>query len=1320
MGAALERRNALLKLAGGAPERAIERLTLAPLPEPLTLALRASAEEAAGQGDAAAETLKRLAEQEAEPGQRVEALVRLGEMEERLGRLVEAAQAFEQAVQVAAEGTGGQVADVVLWRAMERISRGRGDTGRLVDLARAEAAQDPEGADLAQLRAARLLVDMGQGDEAAAALEAALDQNPRLTVALTELVELHLAAGRPAEAARWLLRAADRSEDAELALRYRERAVRLLGQAGDLDAALEVVPLLKEGRPGMAAVRGVERLLRVAGRSAAVAYSVEAEQAGDADRGAWLWHQRGLGSDETTGTEDTDLIEAQRRALELVPGYPAALAALELRLAGSRPAELLALGQAQLAVLGERPAALAARLRLASMAETSSDAARALQFYLELRERLPPTSPLGLEVLQALMGVARRTGELPRAAEALEQLLARLPEGLYRTALMLRLAGWEELHLGRIENAATLYGRSLELESDQALALPGWSRTYQALGRFDELVAGARARLERASDVSSRITLYQELAYIDGELRGDAAAAEQDRQEILNLDHAHHASFRALEQTYVRGERWLELVAIYEQMGLTATDTALAVAVFLDLVRLRERLAQQEPQAIDNDYRRALYRDAHCRPALRQLLGLARERRDHALLAELLGRIVDEETHPGSAAGFGTRMGEALEALGKNDLALARYRAAAESVRHVPALRALAQLALRERAYAEAVWAFETAGQVLRDAQERARCYLAAGVLAEEELNDREHAIPAYRRVLESVPGQRDALERLQGALAHSGDWQTAARVLTERLGKESDPAEIARLHFELAVLQRDHLSRRDLALQHLNEVLARDPAHLGALGALASLYYEEGRWAEAADIFIRHGRIEKDPAVLKDVFFKLGLIYDERLPDAKRAMVCFTRVLQYDAENQVALERLSQLATKEGEWRGALAATARLVEIETEPAKRITYLHRIATIQEEGLKDVRAAHEALRRAVEMDPHQLSAIGELARFYERQGDLTSGRVHLDRSAQAMRQLVRQTPEDPEPYHALFRIFNWKRSFDQTFMVASLLKAMNKADTEEETFFNRFASKDGYPGQALADRSLDDTMFVSRIPPGFRHLFRLLDETLQRAYRTDVKRLGVNRQERLPTKGPLARDVANRVAADLGIKDFDVYVTAASPRLLTVELTDPIALVFGQEVVAGLGTEELRFCVGRCLKMVQSHMAVPLRLSGEELGVLMGGIVRQFIPEFLPRGFDAAAVAAEAARLAKVIPRKLHQELLPFALECADPGLDFRALANDLIHTANRAGVLCAGNGAHSLAVLRRLKDEGQVHELLRFVVSDEFAELRRTVGTAIG
>jgi hypothetical protein len=117
---------------------------------------------------------------------------------------------------------------------------------------------------------------------------------------------------------------------------------------------------------------------------------------------------------------------------------------------------------------------------------------------------------------------------------------------------------------------------------------------------------------------------------------------------------------------------------------------------------------------------------------------------------------------------------------------------------------------------------------------------------------------------------------------------------------------------------------------------------------------------------------------------------------------------------------------------------------------------------------------------------------------------------------------------------------------------------------------------------------------------------------------------------------------------------------------------------------------------------------------------MGGIVRQFIPEFLPRGFDAGAVAAEAARLAKVIPRKLHQELLPFALECADPALDLRALANDLIHTANRAGVLCAGSGAHGLAVLRRLKDEEQVHELLRFVVSDEFAELRRTVGTAIG
>ena len=120
------------------------------------------------------------------------------------------------------------------------------------------------------------------------------------------------------------------------------------------------------------------------------------------------------------------------------------------------------------------------------------------------------------------------------------------------------------------------------------------------------------------------------------------------------------------------------------------------------------------------------------------------------------------------------------------------------------------------------------------------------------------------------------------------------------------------------------------------------------------------------------------------------------------------------------------------------------------------------------------------------------------------------------------------------------------------------------------------------------------------------------------------------------------------------------------------------MVIGNKVVEGAHELELRFLLGRCFKMIQSHMALPMRLTPEDLGLLVGGIVRQFVPDFVPAGFEEAQIVAEAGRMARIIPKKMHGELLPFAMECASESLDLKQIGPSLVHTANRAGLLCCG------------------------------------------
>jgi tetratricopeptide (TPR) repeat protein len=560
----------------------------------------------------------------------------------------------------------------------------------------------------------------------------------------------------------------------------------------------------------------------------------------------------------------------------------------------------------------------------------------------------------------------------------------------------------------------------------------------------------------------------------------------------------------------------------------------------------------------------------------------------------------------------------------------------------------------------------------------------------------------------------------LKSVLERQGDFAALGELYRQRLEVETDGVRLTAMHLDLARIARDNLQDRERARAELRAVLEQDAAHPEALQMLADLYYEDQQWTEAAETLIKRARIEKTRETLKDIFFKLGVIYDEKQPDPKRAIASFTRVVKADPNHVVALEHLSNLFLKEWEWKGALQATSRLAELESDRAKKTTHLLRVAKIYEEGFKDARHALEAYRAALDIDAMNVTSIGELARFFDRQSDVQSMRVHLDRAAARLRTQTEQDPWDPTAYHSLFKIFGWRRAPDRSAMAAGVLEHLGQANEEERAILAKTLARDPYPGSALADAALDDTLFDSRVPAGFRHLFRLLDEPLSKMFRADVRRLGLTKNEKLPARGHAVRDVANRIAADLGVRDFDLYVTAQHPNALMIELTEPLSIVLGSKLVEGAHEQEVRFYMGRALKMMQSHLALPMRLTADDLGVLVGAIVRQFVPDFVPNGFQEAQIAAEAVRMSKLIPKKMQADLFPFAMECASPTLDLKQIAPALVDAANRAGLLACGMMAPSLKALRRLEDDAQVRALIRFAMGEDIAELRRLAGTSIG
>jgi hypothetical protein len=363
---------------------------------------------------------------------------------------------------------------------------------------------------------------------------------------------------------------------------------------------------------------------------------------------------------------------------------------------------------------------------------------------------------------------------------------------------------------------------------------------------------------------------------------------------------------------------------------------------------------------------------------------------------------------------------------------------------------------------------------------------------------------------------------------------------------------------------------------------------------------------------------------------------------------------------------------------------------------------------------------------MEVDPTSTEALDAVSAFYARVNDTPSLRITLDRVAGSMRARLTRDAFDGVAYHVLARALGARAgagvagSLEAARCAAELALAFGAGDEAD----GMLAADAVAPPEArgLGLLHIDEVLFHPSISNGFRQIFRLLDETLSKRYPPDLRRAGVGKADKLPRMGNPTREVLARVALELGIGDFEVYVSQSKPGALSVELTNPVSVIVGASLIAG-GPPELRFAAGRAMKLALSYMGVPASLSAEDLGVLLAAVIRQHDPTFAPRGanLNLGAVAEEAKSLARLIPKRKRDEIAAFATEISGLVFDREALWLGIQHTGNRAGLVTAGSVLAGASVLCKVRGhanlaaargDAQIEELLRYSVSNEHCDVR--------
>ncbi|MBE7454263.1 MAG: hypothetical protein HS111_37050 [Kofleriaceae bacterium] len=922
-----------------------------------------------------------------------------------------------------------------------------------------------------------------------------------------------------------------------------------------------------------------------------------------------------------------------------------------------------------------------------------------------------------------LESARRRTGDVAGPARASREP-ARGPDAFAR----LVRDGDHAAASGDALAALAAYGRALDLRPHDPLVAEPLARAARVAREAAPVASLALAELRLAEDTGdpqARADAYEALARIDRDLRDDGASALIAFESAADADPARPGLLRELERAYVVEQRWGDLARLRgRQLAAlpplppgTAGDDAVALA--LDRATLLEKLERPDDE-LRLAYQVVVERSPRSRLALFHLESLVRRAgssADLALLEDAIAAYFLDD--PRTRAAFLTRGGETLTDLGRIDEALAHFRAADElRGGHVPALEGWREAALRGQLWVDFAEAASREAAQASDPSVRARLHHLAGVALMDRALAGERAGDALRAALDADPRHVDAFVRLRLLLDEQGEHERLAELLEQRLLVEEDRGEQLALHRAIAEMARNLLEDRDGAKRHYRAIVEAVPGDLGAIAALSDIAWEQGAWGECAEYLTQRAQLEREPRVLRNIWFRLGVIHAERLPDPAAAFSAFQRVLAHDPDDEAALERLADLGIATQQWKLALGACERLVKNERDPQRKVAHLHRVGRIFAEGFADRRRAERAYQLAVDAAPDSDVALAALIRFYEDAGDVASIRVHLGLVAASMRNRLGAGAE-PSALRVIARVARARHDAGVPGQGAVARAAADIA---------RLLGVD--PGDppvlpppdlsAFARSEVDEVLWPRMVSSELRQIFALLGDRLAKHVGIDLRPYGVTRGDRLrPQQSPVAA-AAQEVADGLGLGEIDVYVSTRQPFAMVAEPTSPISLVLGSEVASPDRLAAVRFAAGGALVLARAQLAIAARLPADELGVLVIALLRLFQPDLPYLAVDNDQVGSQMQRLRRLVPSGLMSELRPYALGVHAAAFDHRVLSRELELAAHRAGLIAAGGAAAPLRVLlarARAHDlaagmaDPAVAELVRFAISEDHAAL---------
>jgi tetratricopeptide (TPR) repeat protein len=1064
------------------------------------------------------------------------------------------------------------------------------------------------------------------------------------------------------------------------------------------------------------------------------ALDYEIELTVERDRLVGLLHRAGEVLDEQLGDRD-EAIARYRRALDKDPRHVPTLSSLgRLYYAAGRWNDLLDIYGQELRLTSGKGRRVAL---LQKMAEISRDRLGSDEDALRYHREAIKVDAAHAPSLQELARQLRERGDWEELVDVLELQLRNSGAARLRARAAFLLGQAYEEHLDDRTKAVASYEAAVSADASYRPAVDALARVRAEEHDWPHLLSDLERELKLTEEPTQRIALFARKAQVL-ESQDKHRQAIQAWEDVLAVDARHLGALLALEQLHRQVGAWESLCAVYSTQSEVFEDPAGRVAALYELARLLEHQGLGEYDDIVGAYRRILEIAPADLGALLEIERLAAGQADASLLREIDALVAESAHDPAVVAAHRARLAELVEGE-KDAEAIEQFRAAAVAdPYHIGAARGLTRVAqetddpaalvdaLRREADAErdaraasellvqsavvrlerigdhdgarrdfeqalelwpdsaraaegltdvltidAGWStladrLSQAASGARSVDRASALWLAVARVQSDELGELPAAIRTLQRVLKVEPRHLDALERLAQHFEANESWHEAAATMEQLLAAAPENSRLRRVLLDLARLYRERLDMPDRALRHVESALASEPTHPAALQELSLVHEALGQLPEALQV-ARHLLDVSDGPERADALVRLGQL-EHAAGDGDNAKEALRRAVVLEGANSDAARTLEDLCQTPDDWRTYAEALSN--HRAKDDAGHVTTALEVARILSDHCRDEHAAIAALRSGLEQGTANADLRRELAVRLRARGERAA-------AVEQLQAVLSQEPLRQEIWRELAVTYQADERSREARLATLPLVALGVDDEEDR---NRVASVEAWPAR-VRPRSLRGSVLDQLGTPRAEDaaagaLLAALSPALAKLYPPELESYGLATRDRLPTEAnhPL-REIANRIAAALDVRNFDLFLHRVRNRGITIEFGAHPAVLVPATIMEKDPCTQAFLLAQPMTQIARGYHAVE-KLTPRELDVLLASAARTVKPDFGSGLTSEEFLNEQTRRLQRAIPRRDRRLVRDAALAYSQAKrVKFDRWVNAAHRTALRAALL---------------------------------------------